>query len=143
MIPNGPATTSPRSMRQAPVVAAGVAAVWLVVANPSAITSPTIRYATASSTPSRVAHDSLQVAEPQSLPPPIENYNEEELYAAIGSSIEAGDEARISRLLADLARRETATLRAIHATHEREREELKASTDKIFADLDAILEQIA
>jgi hypothetical protein len=37
--------------------------------------------------------------------------------------------------------REAATLRAIHETHGREREELKASTDRIFADLDAALEK--
>ena len=40
-----------------------------------------------------------------------------------------------------VAHQEAATLRAIHETHEREREELKASTDRIFADLDAALEK--
>jgi hypothetical protein len=42
---------------------------------------------------------------------------------------------------ATVAHREAATLRAIHATHERERDELKASTDRIFANLDAALEK--
>jgi hypothetical protein len=40
-----------------------------------------------------------------------------------------------------VSHQEAATLRAIHAAHEREREELKASTDRIFADLDAALEK--
>jgi hypothetical protein len=36
----------------------------------------------------------------------------------------------------DFPEEDAATLRAIHATNERAREELKVSTDKIFADLD-------
>ena len=39
----------------------------------------------------------------------------------------------------DFPEEDAATLRAIHATNERAREELKVSTDKIFADLDKVV----